>query len=183
MKMRKAAGLLILILCVFSLCACSFPRLDLINKISSEESDMVSGKSEEIIRCLTEGDRDGFTSLFCEEVRSREDFKRQVEEAFGFFRCEVYIRSEINELAGGGMSTEGGKRTEWYLSPEITYIEVLQPEDAETGEIPDRYYGVRYGWMITNEEHPQWEGLQHMEIYLLNLDESVVIGANGWLEE
>ena len=71
---------------------------------------------------------------------------------------------------------ESGARTEWYLHPEITYIEVLQNADDGSENVVDRYYGANYLWQVADEEHPERVGLNNFEIYLLNTDETVTIG-------
>ena len=55
-----------------------------------------------------------------------------------------------------------------------TYINVLQR--TNDGELADRYYGVSYDWTITDEEHPEQEGITHMRIELLNTDKVIEIG-------
>ncbi len=176
-KSWKTAALLLAVASLLALSACSAaPHIDLMNAITSEEEALIEEKSEEIVRCLTEGDKKTFASLFCEDVRESDGFAPQVDAVFDFFVCDVYIRSRIETVAGGGMSKEGGERTEWYVSPEIPYIEVLQYAADGSEDMLDRYYGLRYHWQIVDAEHPEKEGLQYMELYLLNLDRSVEIG-------
>ncbi len=179
MKSRKyyyavsfTAVMAVLLLCLSS---CSFFRARQLDELTSEEGAKIREESEEIIRCLTENDREGFCRLFCEEVRQEDTFDREVNDAFDFFQCEVYIKSEINELAGGGQTTEGGRRSKWYVTPEITYIKVLQ--DTGGDELADRYYGVSYYWVITDAEHPENEGIHYLQLDLLNMDRSVSVGS------
>jgi hypothetical protein len=178
-KIVKRVVVLMTALALFCLNACSFPGADRINKILSEESALIRDESEEIIRCLTEGDKDGFCALFSEEIRNSDYFTDKVDDAFSFFDCDVYLISQIQEAAGGSGSTDHGKYTERTLSPEITYIKVLQavPTGVEGGEVyVDRYYQVRYRWIVTDEDHPERVGIQELEIELLNTDQSVMIG-------
>ena len=173
---RGILFLLIAVLCALSLTACSQFSLNLINKLTSEDSELVKEKSNEIIRCLTEKDRDGFCSLFSEETRQSETFEQEVDALFDFFRCDVYIKAGIEELAGGGGSLESGNRTDWYLRPEITYIQVLVPSESGTDEMDYRYYGVHYYWQVKDDSHPDNVGLHYLEVDLLNTDESTAVG-------
>lgn len=163
------------------LTACSFFRAGQLTALTDEEGKRITQQSNEIIRCLTERDRDGLAALFCEKAREGTAFDRELDAVFDYFNCEVYIKAEVNSLAGGGASTESGKRVKWYVHPEITYIKVLQPSARDGDEMVDRYYGVRYYWMITDAEHPELEGLHHLEITLLNADTSVEIGTEEWI--
>ena len=163
------------ILCTCCFCACSVLKGGRLNALQAEESKKVEEKSNEIIRCLTENDREGFRALFCEQIRQSDSFDREVDAVFDFFSCDTYIKAEVQTLAGGGASIEAGERTEWYVRPEITYIEILQ-DTGNGGELADRYYGVSYFWQITDTKHPELEGLHHLEISLLNTDESAEVG-------
>ena len=178
--MKKITRISIIVLTLSAglccLCACSTLREKQLTALASEESLLIREQSDEIIRCLTENDKEGFCALFCEKVRQRDTFRQEVDAVFDFFSCEVYIKAEAADSAGGGTTTEEGKRTEWYLTPEITYIEVLQRTEDDPDEMADRYYGVRYYWKVTDTEHPELEGLHHFEIRLLNMDKSVEVG-------
>lgn len=101
--------------CLLCLCSCSFFRAEQLTALTLAESKKIKEKSSEIIRCLTENDRDGFCSLFCDRVRQRDSFNQEVDAIFDFFPCEVYVKSEVNDSASGGTSTEMGKRTEWHV--------------------------------------------------------------------
>ena len=178
MKRTKmiVAMTLIAALCALSLTACSQFNLNLINKLTSEDSELVKEKSNEIVRCLTEKDREGFCALFSEEARQSETFEQEVDALFDFFRCDVYIKAGIEELAGGGGSLESGNRTDWYLRPEITYIQVLVPSESGGGETDYRYYGVHYYWQVKDDAHPENVGLHYLQVELLNTDESAAVG-------
>lgn len=174
----KAAAIILEILLVgmVSLSACSLIREGQLNKLTSTESQLIQEKSNEIIRCLTENDKDAFRALFSEEARQSDTLDEEVDAVFDFFSCEIYIKSEVVDVAGGESSSENGERTEWSVSPEITYIEVLQKGDGDDKEMSDRYYGVRYDWQIRDSAHPEREGLNHFEITLLNTDDKAEIG-------
>ena len=155
---------------------CSLLKSNLMDRITSEDSALVTDQTNEIIRCLTEKDREGFCALFSEQARQSDTFEQEVDAIFDFFRCDVYIKAGFDDLAGGGGSMESGERTEWYLHPEITYIEVLQDADDGSEEVFDCYYGANYLWQVTDEEHPEKVGLNYFEIYLLNTEEIATIG-------
>ena len=180
MRKKKIALFSITVACVFLLCACSFPfpfpRAEQLTELMDEEGKLIEEESDEVIRCLTEGDKYGFLNLFCEEVRKSETFQQELDEVFNFFICDVYIRAEVEPSAGGEGSTEAGERIKWSLSPEITYIEVLQ-DVGDSGDTADRYYQVRYNWQVMDKEHPEREGIRYMEISLLNMDQVVTIGS------
>ena len=161
--------LLALLTCLLSLMGCSSIR----DRLTSKDSKMIKQESSEIIRCLTENDKESFCALFCERIRTKKTFNKEVDAAFDFFDCDTYIDAQIQEMAGGESSIEKGERTKWYLSPEITYIKVLQNKN---NDYVDRYYGVHYYWGITDEEHKDLEGLHYLEITLLNTERSVSIG-------
>lgn len=171
MSYRLLCGFLML-----CLCACSFFRTDQLNKLTEEESVKITAMSEEIIRCLTQKDKKGFQALFCEEVLQSDTFSKEVDALFAYFPCEVYITSEINGLAGGGSSVEGGKRVEWHVRAKITYIEILQRRHTNSEELDDRYYGVSYYWKIVDVNHPRLEGLHYLKMELLNSDHPIEVG-------
>lgn len=187
-SIARALAALALLAC---LSGCSVPfadtllsfRAEHLTAVMEEEGEMARGQSEEIIRCLTEGDKEGLAALFCPRVREGEDFSRQLDAAFDFFRCETYIKAQVQEFCGGGESMDGGERTAWYLSPEITYIEILQQTGDDPEDLADRYYGVRYFWQVTDAGHPDLEGLHHLDLALLNTDQAVEIGTWAWTED
>ncbi len=55
--------------------------------------------------------------------------------------------------------------------------------EEEDGRDTVRYYKVAYGWKITDKEDPSMEGLHWLEAELLNMDEKVWIGTNGFLDD
>ncbi len=173
---RKLAVSVAVAACLLGLCSCSFFRAEQLTALTGEESKRITQQSNEIVRCLTERDKEGLSSLFCQKVRERDTFQQEIDAIFDYFACEVYIQADVDGLAGGGASSEAGKRTKWYVTPKITYIEVLQPSGSDSGELVDRYYGVRYYWAITDVEHPELEGLHHLELTMLNTDTSVEAG-------
>ena len=173
-----AIFLIVLLVGIAALSACSSPREGLLNKLTSEEGQLIQEKSDEIIRCLTDKDKEAFCELFSEQARQSDTFDQEVDAVFDFFSCEVYIKSEVVDTAGGESSSKDGERTEWSVSPEITYIEVLQEGNGDGEELLDRYYGVKYDWQIKDSANPEHEGLNHFEITLLNIDEKVEVGKN-----
>ena len=177
---RSFATIFAILACLLSLCSCSSSRAEQLTALTSSESKKIKEMSDEIIRCLTENDRDGFCSLFCDQVRQRESFSQEVDAIFDSFPCEVYVTSEVQDSASGGSSSAMGKRTEWYVIPKITYIEILQPSGEDSKELVDRYYGVYYYWKITDTEHPELEGLHYLAINMLNTDNSIEIGTKKW---
>ena len=149
---------------------------NLLSKLTNNEGEQIEAMSEEIIRCLTENDQAGFAELFCEKIKGTEGFDRQIEEVFSFFKCDSYLRSEIKTTAGGGGLTEFGQKTEWYVTPEITYIEVLIVPDGAPEQMYSRYYRVEYYYQMIDKNHPELEGLHGFEIELINLEDHVTIG-------
>ena len=175
---KKTASFILLFGMILILTSCSFAdfRAAQLSKLMNEEAEKIEEMSEEIIRCLTENDQDGLAELFCEKIKKSEDFNSQIEKVFSFFKCDVYIDSEYKISAGGGSHIEYGEKTEWYVIPEITYIDILVAPDGWGGQTYDRYYKVNYYYMIIDKENPELEGLNYFEIELLNLDEIVTVG-------
>ncbi len=131
MKIMKQRIILLLItlICIVSMNACTLDRTKQLTLLESEESEQIKKQSAEIIRCLTNNDRDGFCTLFCDKIKQSDTFNKQVDALFEFFSCDAYIKSEIIDSACGGESSDRGKRTEWYVTPEITYIKVIDNTD------------------------------------------------------
>ncbi len=175
-SLRLIKILCIAFLSLLCLTACSFPMASLMDKITDEEGELVSAKSEEIIACLTENNKEGLSELFSVSARSSKTFQDELDAVFGFFSSEVYLRSQAEALAGGSASIENGKKTRWEVSPEITYIEVLQKAE-DSDELLNRYYSVRYHWVIEDDEHPDRKGITYLEVSLLNTERSASIGS------
>lgn len=178
--LKKRIVPLLLTAAILFLCSCSSRALQL-TKITSEENEKVQTMSQEIIRCLTEKDKEAFNALFCEQVKNTDKFAGQVDELFDFFQCDTYIKSEICMNAGGGSETDEGKRIKWYVFPEITYISVLVSPDGNSDNMYNRYYGVNYHWQITDAKNPTLEGLHNITVELLNTDKTVTVGTNEFL--
>lgn len=87
----------------------------------------------------------------------------------------LYIKSDIDTTASGGESRESGKRTSWYVDPEITYIKVLISSEDDTRPMISRYYQISYDYQIIDQKNPELEGLNYLRIELLNLEQSVEI--------
>ena len=138
---------------------------------------------EEIIRCLTEHDREGLKELFCDRVKENEELDGQIEELMEFVQCDVYLSADIEDSASGGQSIESGEITDWTVRPQIPYVKVQVASEEEDGRDAVRYYKVAYGWKITDKEDPSMEGLHWIEAELLNMDEKVWIGTNGFLND
>ena len=165
-----------------ALCACtSLPSLRAmqLTALMTSESSLIQDKSAEIIRCLTKQDREGLRALFCQQVQQSNSFEQQLDAVFAFFPCEVYIQADQKDVASGGSSYDQGERTDWYVTPTIPYIEILQP--AADGDLVSRYYGVDYYWKITDTAHPELEGLHTLTLCLLNTDETVTLGTDEWI--
>ena len=176
--MIKKTVVLLLSLCIFVLTSCSISdlRAGQLSKLTTEESEKIESMSEEIIRCLTEKDSDGFCKLFSQKVREEKEFNNQIENVFSFFKCDGYTTADIDTTAGGGEHIEFGKKTEWYVMPEIKYIEVIVLSKDNADQMYNRYYQVYYDFQIIDQENPELEGLNYFVLELLNLDESVTVG-------
>lgn len=180
-KMKRIGVVFLSMLIMLIFCSCAFSRERQLNSLMSEESEKIQEESDEIIRCLTEGDKEGFEALFAEEVRERDAFHREVDTLFEFFECDVYIKSEIDTSASGGDSIRSGKKTAWYVTPEIVYIKTLV--DREDGAYPaeSRYYNVNYYWQITDEEEPAAEGIHYLDMSLINIEGTVRVGTDEFV--
>ena len=171
---------------IISLTACSFDLSSIRGKqltnLLNEEGAKVEEMSKEIIRCFTERDKESFKELFCERTKQRPGFNDEIDKAFEFLLCDVYITSEIDKTASGGESTRGGKRVNWNVIADIPYFKVLAVSDggtidevAEIDDIEHRYYSIRYNWQILCDYDEDLIGLRYLNIELLNVD-SIMIG-------
>lgn len=147
-----------------------------LTELTNEEGKKIQTMSKEIIRCFTEHDKEALKKLFCEQVRNQPDFDKEIDKAFEYFPCEVYIKSEINKTAGGDEHWESGRRTNWYVSPNIPYIKILVDKDKDPSTMPEPcFYSMCYNWQIIRDEDKSLEGLQYIRIELLNID-SIELG-------
>jgi len=171
---------ILLMISVMMLTACSFDLAKIRSKqltgLMNEEGTKIRHMSNDIIKCFTENNKQALQDLFCEQVRNRPSFEDEVEKAFEFFECDVYINSNINTSASGGELIESGKRVSWDVRPEIPYIKTIFDADGDPSTpMEDRYYGVNYYWQIVREDDKSLEGLHYIAIELLNSD-SIIIG-------
>ena len=115
--------------------------------------------------------------LFRSQVRNQPDFDESIDRALEYFKCDLYITSKSDMSSGGEESWREGERVKWSVWPEIPYIAVLFDVDGDdaTDDMVTLYYSINYDWQITDKEDPSREGLQHMNIELLNVD-SIQIG-------
>ncbi|QSX04648.1 DUF5104 domain-containing protein [Sedimentibacter sp. zth1] len=152
-------------------------RSSQLTDLMNEESEKIDQMSKEIIRCFTERDKEALKVLFCEQIRNQPSFDDEINKAFEFLTCDVYITSERTTSAGGEESWDSGKRTKWSVWPDIPYIAVLYDFDGDslTHDMESRYYSIYYDWQIVNDEDNSLEGIQYMKIELLNVD-SMEIG-------
>ena len=143
--------------------------------LTSEESVKIKQMSNDIIDCIKWQDKEALNALFCEQVRSTPDFDKEISEFIEYIKCHSLNWSIIKETAGGGESIEAGKRTAWYVRPEITYLKVVTESDAENWDYS--YYSIYYYWQIIDESDKAREGLHYINIELLNIS-SLFIGNN-----
>ncbi len=174
--LKKIVMAMLLAVSMLFFCSCSNIRGLQLTGLTTAEGQKVKTMSQEIIQCLTEKDKNKLSSLFCKQVRDSGHFHTQVDELFSFFKCDTYVKSEIDTTASGGEDIEKGKRVKWNVVPEITYIEVVVVPNGDYDRICDRFYGVHYDWQITDAEDPSLEGLHNLTVELLNTDKSVTVG-------
>lgn len=175
--MKKGFSIFFILTLSIFLCACSLLHRQP-KKETKGEAERIQAKSKEIIRCLTEKDKEAFKELFAEKIRGQDGFSEQVEELFTFFECDTYIRSDIEATASGSGSTEYGKHTEWYVEPEIPYIEVFVELDDQEQDSESKYYGLYYYWQIVSEKDASLEGLHGVTVNLLNTNHTVTVGTD-----
>ena len=180
---KRAASVFLALSAMLCLTSCSQLRALQLTGMMSEEAEKIHSMSEEIIRCLTEHDREGLKELFCDRVKENEELDGQIEELMEFVQCDVYLSADIEDSASGGQSIESGEITDWTVRPQIPYVKVQVASEEEDGRDAVRYYKVAYGWKITDKEDPSMEGLHWIEAELLNMDEKVWIGTNGFLND
>ena len=153
-------------------------RTRLLDALTDEESVKINQMSSDIIKCFTEKDKELLKSLFCERVRNKPDFDKEIDLAFEYFDCDVYITSIKKESGtGGGTHTRKGKRLEWTIIAEIPYLKILTNIDGDTEEDDDYehfFYSMDYYWQVTYDGDSTFEGLHFIVIELLNIDEMVL---------
>lgn len=180
---KRAASVFLALSAMLCLTSCSRLRALQLTGMMSEEAEKIHPMSEEIIRCLTEHDREGLKELFCDRVKENKELDGQIKELMEFVQCDVYLSADIEDSASGGQSIESGEITDWTVRPQIPYVKVQVASEEEDGRDAVRYYKVAYGWKITDKEDPSMEGLHWIEAELLNMDEKVWIGTNGFLND
>jgi hypothetical protein len=174
-KMKKLLILLPLLTALL-FTSCSNIRSLQLSALTNEEGKKIQQMSQEIIRCFTKKDKEALKKLFCEQIRNQPGFDGEIDKAFKYFTCDVYIASQANDSAGGGESLESGRRTDWYVSPDIPYIKVIFDKDGDDSTpMESRYYSMYYYWNIVNDKDKSLEGLQFITIELLNVD-SMTLG-------
>jgi len=172
---------ILLLLIMFSFGACkpdqtnnnifTNSRSRLLTLIDGEESVKMNEMSTEVIRCFTQNDKDALIELFCDHIRNYPDFNNEIDNLFEFFKCDNYTTSEKSKHVTSGISTNEGRRTEWYISASIPYISVLVYREKKSAEdMERRYYAIYYSWCIINEKNRSYEGLYYMSIELLNIN-------------
>jgi hypothetical protein len=142
-----------------------------LDTLTSEESKKITQMSNGIINCFEKKDKEALKNLFCEQIRNMPDFNEEIEKAFEYLKCDVYISSTLEDHSSGGESKEFGKRVSWYLIPEIPYFKILT---GPSGNMKDYYYSISYYWQIIHEEDKSLEGLHSMKIELLNVSEIII---------
>ena len=165
---KRAASVFLALSAMLCLTSCSQLRALQLTGMMSEEAEKIHPMSEEIIRCLTEHDRERLKELFCDRVKENKELDGQIKELMEFVQCDVYLSADIEDSASGGQSIESGEITDWTVRPQIPYVKVQV---------------ASYGWKITDKEDPSMEGLHWIEAELLNMDEKVWIGTNGFLND
>jgi hypothetical protein len=143
-------------------------RSALLTALMGEEGEKITQMSNAIIDCFTQKDKEALKTLFCEQIRNRPDFDDEIDNAFAYFLCDIYLSSKISTTASGGDAWEAGERVNWDVSPNIPLVKVVVGEET-------RYYGMDYYWHIVNQADRSLEGLQYIEIELLNVD-SIKLG-------
>ena len=140
-----------------------------LDKLTSEESVVITQMSTDIIKCFTERDKEALKELFCEKIRNRPEFDDEIDKAFEYCKCDVYITSTIKDSAGaGGEHIEKGKRISWYITAEIPHFEVLI--ETSPGNMETYDYSIWYYWRIIDEKEPSLEGLHCIYIELSDVD-------------
>jgi hypothetical protein len=165
-------SLILLFAIVMLLTSCNIDlsggRSALLTALMGEEGEKITQMSNDIIDCFTQQDKEALKNLFCEQIRNHPDFDDEIDNAFAYFLCDTYFDSEIDTIASGGDSWEAGERVSWHVSPDIPYVEVSF--DGKT-----RYYSIHSYWYIVNQKDRSLEGLQYIELELLNVD-SIKLG-------
>lgn len=151
-------------------------RTQQLDVLMAEEGELISAMSPDIIHCFIEKDKEALKALFCEQVRNQPGFDEEIDRAFEYFQGDIYIDAQIETSASGGESYRDGVRTDWDVSPDIPFIDVLYYVETDEGQDTEpRSYGMSYYWHIICDEDTSLEGLQYIRIELLDVD-SIKLG-------
>ena len=142
------------------------------NFAENNEPSRIYEMSSEIMRCIDEKDKEGMKQLFCEKIRESEDFDQQIDSIFEFIDSGSTWSYNIKTTASGGKSWNHGDVTHWDVSPEIRDIESAYDHG---NYFTSKYYRIHYYWHIVYEKDRSLEGIQYMDIELLNI-ETLTIG-------
>jgi len=131
------------------------------------EATRLKEQSSEIMRCIKEKDKEGMKLLFCEQVRNKSGFDEQIDSIFEFIDAGDTWSYHIDTSASGGQTVSDGKVTHWDTHPEISDIRV----GYDRGDHFDhKYFMIDYYWHIVCEDDKTLEGIQYMNIELLNVE-------------
>jgi hypothetical protein len=170
-QLKKLCILLPAIVCLLTACNIDLSKIRTaqLDALTNEERPKIQQMSKDIIECFTEKNKEALKNLFCEQTRNRPNFDDEIDQAFEFFVCDFYIGSNIDDHASGGESMESGERVHWYVFPDIPYIHTIADTEGDpSAPMEDLYYRIGYYWKIIHE-NKSLEGLQYLEIELLNV--------------
>ena len=130
--------------------------------------------SSAIIKSFADKDKEALGNLFCEQVRNSPGFDEEIDRAFEFLDCDVYVTATIvTECSAGGSTTHA-----FFVAPKIPYVSVLtevgsNPVQSEN-EYEPNYYSIDYYWQMKYEDDESFEGLHYLVIELLNADKLII---------
>ena len=133
--MRKLLCCLLCLCMALSLCSCAPAEP---TELQKEET--VTALSDELIRCLSTHDREGFADLFCAQVRAHPDFESQVDALFDFFEADNYTRSQYVQFVWDTR----------HFSASVVYIQ--DPMPLADGTPWHWFFELRFDCVITDRD-------------------------------
>lgn len=179
MKKRICSIFILLAVC-FLMCSCKNTSEDT-NKVKDEIENM----SMEIVRCLRDGDKEGFKDLFCERVRNIENYDAQVDRLFEYFECKEYISSSFDVTKGSEKIMKNDEVVEWHTTETISHIKTLARNPVRDHNVPidedvvEKDYHIEYYYQIVYADDVSLLGLHSVTISLPGEDdEGITVGTD-----
>lgn len=158
--MRKKLCFLLLLCIALTLCACGEPE-----RSDAQKEAAVTAISDELIRCLSEKDRDSFVALFSQQAQSDPSFAEQVDAVFGFFETDTYTRSKYLQFDWSTQAGWGSPDREAF-SASVVYIQ--DPTPLPDGTPWHWFYELQIDYILTCREDDTEVCIRHLTVIRSN---------------